>query len=110
MSINAVVDSISIGPKKVLPNEDGGGGWDDRTIEGSLFLAGRERGQPVLVFYEPYPADVNLLLYQKIWGGDSSIMLGETEIAKRESCTHIRFVVPWISEVIDHEKEKLNHA
>lgn len=71
-------------------------------------LEGQERGQPCLHSKRAStPLDADLLAGQHIWGGASSIMLGETEIAKRlDGYTAIKFVVPWIGPVIDKERER----
>lgn len=81
MSIDAVVQSV-------YHNEDG---------SGQLNLRARERGgcagQSVLRF-DSAPHDVTCLNGCEIWGGDSGIMLGDREIAKRDGYTKIVFTVP----------------
>lgn len=78
MSIDARVEYVSL-------NEDG---------SGSLHLVNRTptslRGQPQLHFASA-PYEVTALNGLPIWGGDSFIMLGEIEIAKREGYTRISF-------------------
>ncbi len=78
MSIDARVETVHI-------NEDG---------SGSLKLVDRNRsscrGQPCLNF-KSAPEEITALNGLEIWGGASSIMLGEIEIAKRVGYTEIHF-------------------
>lgn len=90
MSINAIVSGVYFG-------EDG----DNR-----ITLEGEERGQPTLHFGDNHPPDVNLLTGQQIWGSANTIMLGETQIATRDSYTHITFGVEWIADVIEAERKR----
>jgi len=90
MSINAIVSDVYFG-------ENG---------EHRIELEGEERGQPTLFFGDPHPNDVDLLGGQQIWGSANTIMLGQTEIAKRDSYTRLTFVVPSIGDVIDKEKKR----
>lgn len=61
---------------------------------GTLHLCDRipngSRGQSRLHF-DTAPHEVTALNGLPIWGGDSFIMLGDTEIAKREGYTRISF-------------------
>lgn len=61
---------------------------------GTLHLCDRipngSRGQSRLHF-DTAPYEVTALNGLQIWGGDSFIMLGDTEIAKREGYTRISF-------------------
>lgn len=93
MSINAIV-------RTVYHNEDG---------SGLLALDGEERGQPELHF-DSAPHDVTALNGLQIWGGDSSILHGETEIAKRRGYTGIEFTVPSVSEVVGKERKRRSEA
>ncbi len=74
MSINANVT--------VYLDHDGGG---------SLALSGEERGQGRL-YFRTAPEEVTALNGRHIWGGASTIMLGDREIAKRVGYTGIEFV------------------
>lgn len=87
MAIDANVAYVEV-------NEDGSGVLHlcDRVPEGS-------RGQDRLRF-EMAPHEVTALNGLSIWGGDSSIMLGDVEIAKRDGYTRISFI----------ERERFNEA
>lgn len=82
--------SIDARVKTVIHNEDG---------SGRLELIGRPArpgempgiaGQCALS-YDAAPHEVTALNGLDIWGGGSGIMLGETEIAKRQGYTRIVF-------------------
>lgn len=72
---------------------------------GKLALVGESRGCSDLHF-DAAPHDVTALNGRRIWGGDSSIMCGEVEIAKREGYTKIVFCVESVSAAIA-EAERL---
>ncbi len=85
MSIDARVQTVII-------NEDGSGYLKliDRPVKrGNLGIA----GQAKLIFARA-PEEVTALNGCDIWGGDSSIMLGDEKIGFREGWTGIRFVEP----------------
>ena len=92
MSINAKVSGVYFGENGVHRMELEP--WNDDPA-----------GQPVLAFFDSdtYPPDVNLLAGHQVWGSANTLMHGETKIAERLGYTHIRFVVPWIGEVIERE-------
>lgn len=79
MSIDANVAFVEL-------NENGSGVLHlcDRVPSGS-------RGQPGL-YFETAPHEVTALNGLSIWGGDSQIMLGDKEIAKRQGYTRISFI------------------
>ncbi len=78
MSIDANVAYVEL-------KEDGSGTLHlcDRVPNGS-------RGQSRL-YFSTAPYEVTALNGLEIWGGDSDIMLGEQEIAKRDGYTRISF-------------------
>jgi hypothetical protein len=79
MSIDATVNSVNF-------YENGGG--ELRLLER---LPGHPPGQSVLVFGE-HPEEVSALRGKDVWGGDTSLMLGDMRIADRIGYTRIRFV------------------
>jgi hypothetical protein len=64
-------------------------------------------GQPRLRF-ETAPYEVTALNGLQIWGGSSSIMLGEREIARRQGYTRISFIErePFLAAVAEYHKRK----
>lgn len=95
MSIDANVAYVSV-------NEDGSGTLHlcDRVPEGS-------RGQSRLHF-ETAPHEVTALNGLQIWGGDSTIMLGEKEIARRIGYTRISFIErePFLAAVAEYHQRR----
>ena len=84
MSIDATVHAV-------LFNENDSGG--------RLALAGPDRGQNLLHF-DAAPQDVTALNGRYVWGGDSSLLYGEVEIAKRVGYGKIVFSVESVSKAI----------
>jgi hypothetical protein len=84
MSIDAVVTDVVV-------NSDGSGELrlGDRPPQRPGDNAGIA-GQSVLSF-EAAPADVVGLAGRQVWGGESSLMLGERQIARRDGYTRIVF-------------------
>lgn len=105
MSINAIVSAVSLAAKQ-MTDENGFPVSCEEQIVGTLKLDGRERGQKLFTFYEPFPLDVALLKDRQIWGSASSIILGQTEIAKRRGYTEIVFTVESIGAVIELEEKR----
>lgn len=84
MSIDARVESVRI-------NEDGSG--ELRLTDRPATKPGAPKGiagQPSLAF-ESAPEEVTALNGRDIWGGDSSIMLGDVRIGDRVGWGGIRF-------------------
>ena len=81
MSIAAIVDQVYFG-------ENGSGRMMLRALPD-----GDGPGQRQLSWDADGPHDVTALCGCVIWGGDSGIMLGETEIAKRIGYTRIVWTV-----------------
>lgn len=83
-------------------NEDGSGLLHlcDRIPNGS-------RGQSRLHF-STAPHEVTALNGLEIWGGAGQIMLGEREIAKRDSYTHISFIErePFLAAVAAYHRHR----
>ena len=83
MSIDATVAAVHF-------NENGGGKLKlvDRTKDGkAVGIAGQS-----VLFFDEAPEEVSALNGCDIWGGDSSLHLGEKTIALRLSVTRIQFV------------------
>ena len=78
---------------------------------GTLHLCDRvpdgSRGQARLHF-NAAPYEVTALNGLAIWGGDSFIMLGDTEIAKREGYTRISFIErePFLAAVAEYHRRE----
>ena len=90
MSISGIVETV-------YHNEDG---------SGRLKLKPAKRGEPVgqpCLYFDSAPHDVTALNGRHIWGGASTILYGQTEIARREGYTKIRFTVESVSKVIAAE-------
>ena len=49
----------------------------------------RVAGQETLIVTPPLPRSLKRLLQHDIWGGESSIMLGDVEIGKRIECVGV---------------------
>lgn len=79
--------SIDARIKYVRHNEDGSGSL---VLEPSNPTACAGQSE---LHYDKAPEEVASLNGRQIWGGSSSIMLGETEIAKRIGYTRIEFIV-----------------
>ena len=60
---------------------------------------GEPTGQPSL-WFKSSPYDVTALNGKLIWGGDSSVMCGDTKIAERIGCTEIRFLCESVSRAV----------
>lgn len=85
MSIDARVETVII-------HENGGG--ELRLIDRPPTKPGQNpgiAGQKVLAF-DGAPEEITALNGLDIWGGDSSIMLGDVKIARRTSWTKIEFL------------------
>lgn len=95
MSIDANVAFVEL-------NENGSGTLHlcDRVPEGS-------RGQSRLHF-STAPYEVTALNGLSIWGGDSSIMLGNKEIAERRGYTQISFIErePFLAAVAEYHQSR----
>jgi hypothetical protein len=78
---------------------------------GTLHLCDRvpngSRGQSRLHF-DKAPYEVTALNGLQVWGGNSQIMLGEREIAKREGYTRISFVErePFLAAVAEYHQRR----
>jgi len=85
MAIDAFVEYVML-------NEDGSG------FLSLIDRAARERGQSSGIAgqrrlrFDAAPYEVTALNWTNVWGGSSSLMLGEREIARREGYTRIVFV------------------
>ncbi len=79
MSIGGIVETVHI-------NEDG---------SGRLKLKPAKKGEPTgqsELHFRSAPEEVTGLNGRLIWGGDSSIMYGQSKIAKRIGYTEIEFL------------------